>query len=184
MVVPLTPVRLKRHAARAYGRKIGIVCESLRLTYLEFNERCDRLSQALLKLGLKRGDRVAYLSFNCHRLLEAYYGVPQVGCILLPLNIRLSTEELNYVLNDAGPRVLFFDPEFIPRSKTCVTATVPSNTSSRCAARSRLGPTRSFTKSCWQAPSLARLIIAGLTKTASPNFFTPAGPRRTPKASC
>ena len=115
MVVPLTPVRLKRHAARAFGRKIGIVCESLRFTYLEFNERCDRLSQALLKLGLKRGDRVAYLSFNCHRLLEAYYGVPQVGCILLPLNIRLSTEELNYVLNDAGPRVLFFDPEFIPQ---------------------------------------------------------------------
>src|SRR2546426_2430789 len=115
MVVPLTPVRLKRHAARAYGRKIGIVCESLRLTYLEFNERCDRLSQALLKLGLKRGDRVAYLSFNCHRLLEAYYGVPQVGCILLPLNIRLRTEELSYVLNDAAPRVLFFDPEFIPQ---------------------------------------------------------------------
>src|SRR5437867_11385527 len=115
MVVPLTPVRLKRHAARSFGRKIGIVCESLRFTYLEFNERCDRLSQALLKLGLKRGDRVAYLSFNCHRLLEAYYGVPQVGCILLPLNIRLSTEELSYVLNDAGPRVLFFDPEFIPQ---------------------------------------------------------------------
>jgi fatty-acyl-CoA synthase len=114
MNLPLTPVRFKRHAARVFGNKTGVVCEDLRFTYREFNERCDRLSQALLSLGLKRGDRVAYLSFNCHRLLEAYYGVPQLGAILLPLNIRLSAEELTYILNDAAPRLLFFDPEFIP----------------------------------------------------------------------
>jgi fatty-acyl-CoA synthase len=63
-----------------------------------------------LKLGLKPADRVAYLSFNCHRLLEAYYGVPQIGAILLPLNIRLSPEELAYILNDSAPRMLCFDP--------------------------------------------------------------------------
>jgi fatty-acyl-CoA synthase len=114
MILPLTPVRLKRHAARIFGNKIGVVCEDHRFTYREFNERCDRLSHALLRLGLKAGDRVAYLSFNCHRLLEAYYGVPQVGAILLPLNIRLSPEELGYILNDSSPRFLFFDPEFIP----------------------------------------------------------------------
>jgi fatty-acyl-CoA synthase len=114
MNLPLTPVRFKRHAARVFGKKIGVVCEDLRFTYKEFNERCDRLSNALLSLGLKSGDRAAYLSFNCHRLLEAYYGVPQLGAILLPLNIRLSPEELTYILNDAAPRLLFFDPEFIP----------------------------------------------------------------------
>ncbi len=114
MVLPLTPVRFKRHAAAIFGRKEGVVCENLRFTYREFNERCDRLSGALSKLGLKSGERVAYLSFNCHRLLEAYYGVPQLGAILLPLNIRLSAEELAYVLNDAAPRLLFFDAEFIP----------------------------------------------------------------------
>jgi fatty-acyl-CoA synthase len=114
MVLPLTPVRFKRHAAQLFGRKEGVVCEDLRFTYKEFNERCDRLSQALLKLGLKKGERVAYLSFNCHRLLEAYYGVPQIQAILLPLNIRLSGEELAYILNDSTPRILLFDPEFIP----------------------------------------------------------------------
>ncbi len=114
MVLPLTPVRLKRHAAQVFGRKIGVVCEDLRFTYREFNERADRLSDALPRLGINKGDRVAYLSFNCHRLLEAYYGVPQVGAILLPLNIRLSPEELTYILNDAAPRLLCFDPEFIP----------------------------------------------------------------------
>ena len=114
MVLPLTPVRLKRHAAQVFGRKVGVVCEDLRFTYREFNERADRLSDALLRLGMKKGDRMAYLSFNCHRLLEAYFGVPQIGAILLPLNIRLGPEELVYILNDAAPRLLCFDPEFIP----------------------------------------------------------------------
>ncbi|MCL5005009.1 MAG: fatty acid--CoA ligase [Acidobacteria bacterium] len=114
MNLPLTPIRFKRHAARMFGRKEGVVCDQLRLTYQEFGERCDRLSDALRKLGLQKGDRVAYLSFNCHRLLEGYFGVPQIGAILLPLNIRLAPEELAYILNDATPRLLFFDPEFIP----------------------------------------------------------------------
>ncbi|HEV2379527.1 MAG TPA: long-chain-fatty-acid--CoA ligase [Terriglobia bacterium] len=114
MILPLTPVRFKLHAARIYGRKIGIVCGEHRFTYAEFNERCDRLSSALGDLGLQTGDRVAYLSFNCHRLLEAYYGVPQLSAILLPLNIRLSCEELAYILSDAAPRILCFDPEFLP----------------------------------------------------------------------
>jgi fatty-acyl-CoA synthase len=114
MILPLTPVRLKRHAAQVFAHKEGVVCGASRFTYREFNERCDRLSAALLELGLKKGEGVAYLSFNCHRLLEAYFGVPQIGAILVPLNIRLSPEELAYILKDAGPRLLFFDPEFIP----------------------------------------------------------------------
>ncbi len=117
MVLPLTPVRLKRHAARVFGNKVGVVCESQRFTYREFNERCDRLSNALLGLGIQEGERVAFLSFNCHRLLEAYFGVPQVGAVLLPLNIRLDAEELKYILNDASPVILFFDPEFTPLVK-------------------------------------------------------------------
>ena len=114
LILPLTPVRLKRHAAEVFGSKQGVVCANLRFTYREFNERADRLSDALLRLGIKLGDRVAYLSFNCHRLLEGYYGVPQIGAILLPLNIRLSAEELTFILNDSGARLLFFDPEFVP----------------------------------------------------------------------
>jgi fatty-acyl-CoA synthase len=114
MILPLTPVRFKRHAASIFANKPGIVCEDQRFTYSEFNQRCDRLSAALQDLNLKPAERVAYLSFNCHRLLEAYYAVPQIGAILLPLNIRLNPEELAYILNDSTPRMLFFDPEFIP----------------------------------------------------------------------
>jgi fatty-acyl-CoA synthase len=114
MLIPLTPVRLKRHAAKLFGRKVGVVCGEERFTFQQFNERADRLSAALLNLGVQKGDRVAYLSFNCHRLLEGYYGVPQIGAILLAMNIRVVPEELTYILNDAAPRVLFFDPELIP----------------------------------------------------------------------
>jgi len=112
MNVPLTPLRFKRRAGRLYGHKTGVVCGQARFTYAEFCARCDRLSHALRGLGILPGDRVAYLACNCHRLLEGYYGVVQMGGILLPLNIRLSREDFRYILDDAGARVLFFDSEF------------------------------------------------------------------------
>jgi fatty-acyl-CoA synthase len=112
MNVALTPLRFKRRARSLYGSKLGVVCGDLRLTYAEFFDRCDRLSRALVALGVAPGDPVAYLAYNCHRLLEGYYGVVQMGGILLPLNIRLSPDEFAYILNDSGARVLLFDSDF------------------------------------------------------------------------
>ena len=118
MLLPLTPVRLKRHAAQVFGRKVGVVCGEDRFTYREFNERADRLSAALLRLGVRKGDRVAYLSCNCHRMVEAFYGVPQIGAILLPMDgdvplfFRLEKGQVGGFLNrqteewQAGGRVI------------------------------------------------------------------------------
>jgi len=114
MFLPLTPMRFLQRAAAEYGRKTGIVCGGQRFTYLEFAERVDRLAGALLARGINPGDRVAFLSFNCHRLLEGYYGVPQARAIVLPLNVRLATEEQRYILNHSGTRAVFFAPEFLP----------------------------------------------------------------------
>lgn len=122
MNLPLTPVRFMRHAESLFRQKDGIVCGENRFTYGEFGRRCDQLSAALLRLGVKPGDRVAFLSFNCHRLLEAYFGVPQIKAILLPLNVRLSPEELAVILKDASPSVLLFDPEFASVAKTILSA--------------------------------------------------------------
>ncbi len=66
-----------------------------------------------VQFGVQAGDRVAFLSANCHRLLEAYYGVPEAGAVLLPLNIRLASEELAYILNDSGSTVLFVEKQFL-----------------------------------------------------------------------
>src|SRR5262245_42247888 len=112
MNLTLTPVRFKERAVTEYGSKIGIVDGDKRFTYREYGERCDRLSNALTTLGVGRGERVAWLGYNSHQLLEAYYGVVQIGAVLLPLNIRLTPHEITYILNDSESVVLFYNKDF------------------------------------------------------------------------
>jgi len=114
MNLPLTPIRFLHRAAGEYGEKVGVVCGDARLTYLEFADRVHRLTGALQQWGIRAGDRVAFLGFNCHRLLEAYYGVPQAGAVLLPLNVRLTPHEQQVILDHSGTRAVFFAPEFLP----------------------------------------------------------------------
>lgn len=113
MNVPLSPVRFLRYAEQQFGNKTAVVCGDLRFTYAQFADRASRLGGVLREARLKSGDRVAFLSLNCHRLLEAYYGVLDAGAVLLPLNIRLSADELAYILNDAAATVLFLEKEFL-----------------------------------------------------------------------
>ena len=114
MNLPLTPIRFLRYASEQFPQKIGVVCGKHRFTYAEFAERAARLAGGLIAAGVQPGDRVGFLSSNCHRLLEAYYGVLEAGCILLPLNIRLAPAELAAVINDAEPRFLFTERQFLP----------------------------------------------------------------------
>src|SRR3974390_979576 len=113
MNIPLTPIRFLRYAQQQYPRRTAVVCGEERFTYAQLAERVSRLAGALRKSGVQAGDRVAFLSTNCHRLLEAYYGVIEAGAVLLPLNIRLAPHELAFVLNDSGARVLFFQKRFL-----------------------------------------------------------------------
>jgi len=113
MNIPLTPLRFLRYAEQQYPGRTAIVCNQERLTYAQFSERVGRLAGALRQAGIAPGDRVAFLGANCHRLLEAYYGVPEAGAVLLPLNIRLAPEELAYILNDSGATILFVEKQFL-----------------------------------------------------------------------
>ncbi len=112
MNVPLTPVRFLRYSEEQFPRKTAVVCQDRRFTYAEFGNRVGRLAGALRSAGVKAGDRVAFLSLNCHRLLEAYFGVLEAGGILLPLNYRLAAPELTYILNDSGATMLFLEQDF------------------------------------------------------------------------
>jgi fatty-acyl-CoA synthase len=114
VIIPLTPLRFLRYSSREYPARTAVVCGDHRFTYAEFSDRTARQAGALLSLGLKPGDRVAFLSANCHRLLEGYYGVLEAGGVLLPLNIRLAPAELAYILNDSEATVLLFEQQFIP----------------------------------------------------------------------
>src|SRR4051794_20913479 len=114
MFVPLTPLRCPHRAVDLFGNKIGVVCGDRQYTYAQFGERSERLATALVAQGIKTGDRVAYLSFNTHQLLEGYYGVVQAGAIVMPLNVRLSPQELVAILNHSGARMLVFENDFAP----------------------------------------------------------------------
>ena len=113
MNIPLTPLRFLRYAEQQYPRRIAVVCNQESFTYAQFAERAGRLAGALRQAGVQPGDRVAFLSTNCHRLLDAYYGVLEAGAVLLPLNIRLLPDELSYVLNDAEATMLFVEKQFL-----------------------------------------------------------------------
>ena len=113
MNIPLTPIRFLRYAEQQYPQRTAAVCGKERFTYAQLAERVGRLAGALREAGVQPGERVAFLSTNCHRLLEAYYGVVEAGAVLLPLNIRLAPQELAYILNDSGARVLFFQSHFL-----------------------------------------------------------------------
>ena len=113
MNIPLTPIRFLRYAEQQYPQRTAVVCGKERFTYAQFAERVGRLAGALRESGTRPGDRVAFLSTNCHRLLEAYYGVVEAGAVLLPLNIRLAPQELAYILNDSGACVLFLESQFL-----------------------------------------------------------------------
>ncbi len=112
MFVPLTPLDYKRRAVQHFGDKTGVIDGERRFTYKEFGARVDRLAGAIRALDVAPGDRVAFISYNTHHLLEAYYGVLQAGCVLTPINIRFSPEEIAYVLDHAGATVLFYHRDF------------------------------------------------------------------------
>src|SRR6202166_2788217 len=114
MNIPLTPLRFLRYAEQHYPTRTAVVCKEKRYNYKEFADRTRRLAGTLHQNGVQPGDRVAFLSANCHRLLEAYYGVLEAGAILLPLNIRLTPGELGYILNDSGASALFVEKQFLP----------------------------------------------------------------------
>ncbi|HUO15271.1 MAG TPA: long-chain-fatty-acid--CoA ligase [Verrucomicrobiae bacterium] len=124
MKIPLTPLRFLRYACEQFPNKVGVVCGEHRFTYAQFAERAGRLAAALITAGAKRGDRIAFLSRNCHRLLEAYYGVLEAGCVLVPINIRLGPQDMAFVLNDAQARFLFVEPMFLPLVESFRTAVV------------------------------------------------------------
>ncbi len=112
MFVPLTPLRCLHRAADLFGSRVGVVCGEREFTYSDLKRRAERLATGLRGLGVAPGDRVGYLSFNNHQLLEGYYGVPQARAVLMPLNVRLSEPEIATILRHSGARALIYEDEF------------------------------------------------------------------------
>src|SRR4030095_4723854 len=109
VIVPLNEYDFLKRALVAHSSKEAIVCGATRLTYAQFGERVNRWSNAMSGLGIQKGERVAILSQNCHRILEAFFGTPLLGSILMPLNFRLVPGDFEYILNHGGAKVLIVE---------------------------------------------------------------------------
>jgi len=101
--------------AKRYPNKIGIVDASVnkRITWREFNERVNCLSNALLDLGLKKGDRLTIYSRNCLEYFEFYYACAKTGVIGQPLNWRFIPDEIAYTINNAEPKAVIVQDQFV-----------------------------------------------------------------------
>jgi fatty-acyl-CoA synthase len=114
MFVPLSVLEFRDRAETYFGEKVGVVDGDKRFTYRQFGERTHRLANALRDLGVAPRDRVSFITYNTHQLLEAYYGVLEAGAILNPINIRLTPKEIAYIVGHAGSKVVFFHKDFKP----------------------------------------------------------------------
>jgi fatty-acyl-CoA synthase len=112
MQVPLLVDDFLKRPADIYPEKIAIVDGNQRITYGGFRDRVNRLSNALLELGIGQGDRVCILSPNSHFFLESFYATSQLGIILVPLNYRLIPAEHEYIINHAGVKAVLVDYEY------------------------------------------------------------------------
>jgi long-chain acyl-CoA synthetase len=97
------------HARACFGWRIAVIDGERTIDYAELAERCRHLAAGLAGLGMHRGDRVALLSANGHRYLEAFFGLPAAGLVLVPLNTRLAPAELEHIVQHSGSRVLITD---------------------------------------------------------------------------
>ena len=98
----LNPVDFLHRAAYIYPDKTAVVDGERRYSYRQLAERSWRLANALRSAGLAKGDRVATLLFNSPAMLEAHFGVPAAGGILVAVNHRLAGAEIGYILRHSG----------------------------------------------------------------------------------
>jgi fatty-acyl-CoA synthase len=107
----LNPVDFLHRTAYMYPEKVAVVHGERRYSYRQLAERSWRLANALRAAGLAKGDRVATLLFNSPAMLEAHFGVPAAGGVLVAVNNRLASAEIGYILQHSGARYLLLDTE-------------------------------------------------------------------------
>lgn len=103
---------LLTNGASKYPAKTAIISGEKRLTYEAFNDRVNRLGNAMKALGIRKGDRMGLLLFNTYCFVEAYFAGLKLGAIVVPLNYRLVCEEIKFLINNSGVTILFYDGEF------------------------------------------------------------------------
>ena len=108
----LSPISFLDRSADVYPDKPALIHGDITYTYRDFYNRVNKLAGALLKEGIKKGDRVGFLVPNIPAMFEGHYGPLKIGAVLVAVNTRLSAREVSYILNHSGAKVLVFDSEY------------------------------------------------------------------------
>jgi fatty-acyl-CoA synthase len=116
----LTPLLFLERSADVFREKPAVVYRETSYTFPELRNRVRRLASALAGVGVKKGDRVAVICPNIPPMLEAHYGIPLAGAVMVPINTRLSPDEIGYILNHSGAKVLLVDTELSPVIERCL----------------------------------------------------------------
>lgn len=114
---PLTLTQLMQHGRRVHGGSKVVTWQgdhSREVTFADTYERMERLARGLEDLGVGEGDVVGTFCWNHQEHLEAYFAVPCMGAVLHMLNIRLFPDQLAYVVNDGGDKVVIVDDSLVP----------------------------------------------------------------------
>ncbi|MFC1845955.1 long-chain-fatty-acid--CoA ligase [Chloroflexota bacterium] len=101
-----------------YKDKPAILSENGTVSFVEVNTRANRLANALLDMGLERGDRVTIISRNCNQYREVYLTAAKVGVVSIPINYRLQKDEISYIIDNARPSIVFTQQEYIDALKS------------------------------------------------------------------
>ena len=100
-----------KRGSRIHGDRTAWRFREEQLTYVEFQEKVDRLATGLLNSGVNKGDRISVLSKNCLEYIYLYGAAAKIGAIMLPVNWRLKADEIEYVISDGLPKLLFVGSE-------------------------------------------------------------------------
>jgi fatty-acyl-CoA synthase len=114
---PLTPLAFLERSVRVFPDKTAVVYGPERWTYADFAERVGRFAGALARAGVGPGDRVAVLAPNVPVALEAHFAVLRLGAALVAINTRLAPDEVTYILDHSGAKVVLVDPELAERAQ-------------------------------------------------------------------
>src|SRR5262245_17355933 len=114
MIVPLNEYDFLKRALAVYGDCEAIVSGDLRLTYNQFGQRVNRWANLMRSLGVEKGDRVAIISQNNHRMMDGFFGAPLIGAVYMPINFRLIASDFEYILNHAEAKILIVEDWLAP----------------------------------------------------------------------
>jgi fatty-acyl-CoA synthase len=150
---PLTPLAFLGRSAEVFADKVAIVHGDRRITYRQFAAEVTRLAHALRASGIGPGDRVAYLCPNIPELLAAHFGVPLAGAVLVAINTRLAPDEVRYILDHSGAKLVVAD--------TALHATLVPVAASLATVREVVAVDDSDTPATVGGPSYAELLARG-----------------------